>query len=968
MDLGTCRPGAVVLALLLFTPLDAWAVGGNSCATATVIGSLPYVDTGNTCGFTNWYDEHCAVHSASSEVVYEYSPATDQCVDIILCHAFTDFDTKLYVYDSTSGGCPGLASDNTGLQIACDDDACPAGSLASTIEDLPMLAGTTYWIVVDGTGDDCGNYNMTMIAVPPRSCSALPCNTDVDCDDGVPCTLDLCNMGTCANVPDDLACDDSLYCNGVETCDVILGCQSGGPIDCSHLSGPCSSGICDEALDQCRKQPMNQGLPCNDGDICTTNELCHAGFCAGSFVLNCCVVDADCDDSNPCTNDFCQEPAQTCGHSPAAMGLPCGSPTDSECTNRDTCDGAGTCQTNDEEDGTACSGPAVCTIGICDAPVLDFTALPEDGYIASEPRDGFVEDLFLYVVGRVISEGMDLPAVWTCDTTGFNCVIDILDFGADRGVAEAVTCDGSGTCVIVGEKDDPPQPAAWVNDGGGWVEEAIPPTPNSTGGSFGQIHACVGAFTAVGSSTDPGGFRKAAYWERDEFGEWVGSGLPDFFVPGRESEATFVTVCPEDAPITLCEAGARVFGGWGEDGQGIARPLIWRETGSGTGVFGVVIDIPFPDGVQTDVAGDVIWPDNILGELSLGLTGTVHLTDGTSRGILWSTMDLQSWSSNTMPPLPGYSNSTVNGFMDDGGLVLTNTVLFGTSHNGDPLIDGVATMWEFADVSAQVEKILDVNDLADPPAGCRLVGVDDVTAMINFSCNTHTVANITATYICPDRTESRGTPLLHAVVLTVKPSFVDIDKNRYVSFRSSSASPVAYKLDMVSSLFHPTATVSGWVGVPDANGIASLEANPVTRTWTESIVSITGCDITPVAEFELRASTDGGLTFSPAVSLQTAPQPGGGKFWGDTVGSFNGTEWSPPQGVNNIDDAVGVIKTWQGAAGAPQMPRTDVEPQEPNRVVNFNDVLFVLLAFQGDPYPFGCPADPCQDNVANPCP
>ena len=165
-----------------------------------------------------------------------------------------------------------------------------------------------------------------------------------------------------------------------------------------------------------------------------------------------------------------------------------------------------------------------------------------------------------------------------------------------------------------------------------------------------------------------------------------------------------------------------------------------------------------------------------------------------------------------------------------------------------------------------------------------------------------------------------------------------------------------------------TDRASGWVGVPDANEIASLEPDPVTRTWNEPLVHITGCEITPVAEFELRASTDGGATFLPPVSLQTTPQPEEGKFWGDTVGFFDGERWTPPQGTINFDDVNATVKSWQVANGAPKTPRTDVEPQELNRVVNFNDVFTLIQAFKGETYPFGCPADPCQDNVADPCP
>jgi len=109
-------------------------------------------------------------------------------------------------------------------------------------------------------------------------------------------------------------------------------------------------------------------------------------------------------------------------------------------------------------------------------------------------------------------------------------------------------------------------------------------------------------------------------------------------------------------------------------------------------------------------------------------------------------------------------------------------------------------------------------------------------------------------------------------------------------------------------------------------------------------------------------------TFPSPIIMQTTPQPGGNKFWGDTVGFFNGTFWTAPQGAVNVDDVVGTIKTWQQADGAPEIPRTDVQPQEPNRIININDAFTIIRAFQGQRYPYGCPGDPCQDNSAVPCP
>jgi hypothetical protein len=68
----------------------------------------------------------------------------------------------------------------------------------------------------------------------------------VDCDDGVGCTVDSCNEGTdsCDNVPDDALCDNGLFCDGAEWCDPVADCQDG--VD------PCDPDeICNEEEDVC---------------------------------------------------------------------------------------------------------------------------------------------------------------------------------------------------------------------------------------------------------------------------------------------------------------------------------------------------------------------------------------------------------------------------------------------------------------------------------------------------------------------------------------------------------------------------------------------------------------------------------------------------------------------------------------------------------------------------------------------
>ncbi|MHC4697011.1 MAG: hypothetical protein ACYTFA_09730, partial [Planctomycetota bacterium] len=75
--------------------------GGDTCASATVIPSIPFSDTGTTVGFINDYDQPCPFASADTpDVVYSYSPTEDTVVTIELCNG-SDYNTNLYVYENT---------------------------------------------------------------------------------------------------------------------------------------------------------------------------------------------------------------------------------------------------------------------------------------------------------------------------------------------------------------------------------------------------------------------------------------------------------------------------------------------------------------------------------------------------------------------------------------------------------------------------------------------------------------------------------------------------------------------------------------------------------------------------------------------------------------------------------------------------------------------------------------------------
>ena len=128
--------------------------------------------------------------------------------------------------------------------------------------------------------------------------SAIDC---IDCDDGNPCTIDQCSFDGCSNdaVEDGIACDDSLFCNGEDTC------MSG---ECQHEGNPCDEGdecssTCDETEENCLAP---SGTPCGSSatpSACDAPDTCDGtGVCALNLLEN----GEPCDDLDPSTiNDSC---------------------------------------------------------------------------------------------------------------------------------------------------------------------------------------------------------------------------------------------------------------------------------------------------------------------------------------------------------------------------------------------------------------------------------------------------------------------------------------------------------------------------------------------------------------------------------------------------------------------------------------------------------------------------------------
>ena len=120
----------------------------------------------------------------------------------------------------------------------------------------------------------------------PEICdgSGAPCPGDTFVPNGTVCG-DACTAGgTCqagqctGGVP--VLCEDNDVCNGVATCDSLLGCLAGTPLDCVD-GDSCTSDPCDPVAGCLPHEGLPDGTPCQDGDRCTSIDLCENNVCVG---------------------------------------------------------------------------------------------------------------------------------------------------------------------------------------------------------------------------------------------------------------------------------------------------------------------------------------------------------------------------------------------------------------------------------------------------------------------------------------------------------------------------------------------------------------------------------------------------------------------------------------------------------------------------------------------------------------
>ncbi len=107
--------------------------------------------------------------------------------------------------------------------------------------------------------------------------------------------------GTCLV---DEECDDALFCNGPESCDVIIGqCLPGTPPTCD-LGGAdpqCNVAACDETFG-CVAIPISDGTVCDLGTLCSVSDTCVSGACVAGPGAGDADGDGICDADDTCSD------------------------------------------------------------------------------------------------------------------------------------------------------------------------------------------------------------------------------------------------------------------------------------------------------------------------------------------------------------------------------------------------------------------------------------------------------------------------------------------------------------------------------------------------------------------------------------------------------------------------------------------------------------------------------------------
>jgi hypothetical protein len=337
------------------------------------------------------------------------------------------------------GPAPDLTSDNPCVTRVCDEQR-------DLIDDVrtPQCSACATDAHCEAAQGDCA----------AARCAAGQCVVDIaqgaSCDDGVACTdEDICDAnGACVGFPNQGACIDDLFCNGLESCQPdhedadVRGCVAGRSPEAEDDGIECTASICNESEMSVAQMPTDACGCDTPGEACREPDGCNVYVCTADFLCEPRPAPGgtSCDDGFDCTvSDVCNDSGRCLGTAEAER-----------CDDGLYCNGVEACEPTDPD-----ASAAGCTAGVTPS-VPDGLACTDD--ICNEDTDAFDyvpgDDCGCAVDADCIPDernpcldyacGDDLICAATPSEAGTAC---------DDGYActPSSGCDGGGRCL--GEPD-----------------------------------------------------------------------------------------------------------------------------------------------------------------------------------------------------------------------------------------------------------------------------------------------------------------------------------------------------------------------------------------------------------------------------------------------------------------------------------------------------------------------------------
>ncbi len=146
-----CAPSGVSVFEADMELVVSWnePIGNVGCGDEGVT-ALPFTTTGTTTGMGDDWD---VSGSDNADYAFTYNVANTIAIDITLCNAGTDYDTKLEIF-TADANCVATTTTNYN-----DDNACAISCLYSSLLGVTLSPGQ-YYIVVDGFSTSNGNFEI----------------------------------------------------------------------------------------------------------------------------------------------------------------------------------------------------------------------------------------------------------------------------------------------------------------------------------------------------------------------------------------------------------------------------------------------------------------------------------------------------------------------------------------------------------------------------------------------------------------------------------------------------------------------------------------------------------------------------------------------------------------------------------------------------------------------------------------